>query len=145
MLTLFKKSTTTCLRAMAIVGAALIASLSVISAAPSIAGYGVTGYGPGPGPQITVNSPNTLATTQANVFANTDVAPQVNVAPTIPIPYAEPYSVPVPVASAYPYPVPTAFKKRWHDDCCCDDDHCCDHGHDDCCCDWDDCCCDHWC
>ncbi|KAG0285330.1 hypothetical protein BGZ96_010383 [Linnemannia gamsii] len=89
------------------------------------------------GSQASVYAPNTLITTQANIHANTDIAPQVNVAPTIPIPYAELYSVPVPVASAYPYPVPTAsmwFKKRSHDDCC--DDDCCD--------DWDDCCCNDW-
>ncbi|KAK3822213.1 MAG: hypothetical protein JOS17DRAFT_324339 [Linnemannia elongata] len=99
-------------------------------------GYPGAPSGLGPyGSQASIYSPNTLITSQSNIQANTDIAPQVNVAPTIPIPYAEPYSVPVPVASAYPYPVPTAtnwWKKRAHDghddfdcfdnDCCCDDD-----------------------
>ncbi|KAF9125371.1 hypothetical protein BGW39_007448 [Mortierella sp. 14UC] len=123
----------------------LLASLSFTSAAPStpLGGPGYGSYG-GPGnfglgSPASVFGPNTLVTTQSNIFANTDIAPQVNIAPTIPIPYAEPYPVPVPIASAYPYPVPTVFKKRWddHRDDCCDD--WCDH--DDCCCDdWDDCC-----
>ncbi|KAI8596258.1 hypothetical protein EDD21DRAFT_388816 [Dissophora ornata] len=101
-------------------------------------------------------APKTVATTQSNVVASTDVAPQVSIAPTIPIPYSVPYSVPVPVASGYPYPVPssTAFSKRWgggegckdsdcgSSGCCgsssdcgssdCDDSHHCSHNGDDC-------------
>lgn len=122
----------------------LVASiLSTTTAAPSSQLGGPAAFSGTSGPysgsyggsQASVYAPNTLITTQANIHANTDIAPQVNVAPTIPIPYAEPYSVPVPVASAYPYPVLTTTmwsKKRGHNDC----------SDDDCCNDWDDCCCD---
>ncbi|KAI1301134.1 hypothetical protein EDD11_005782 [Mortierella claussenii] len=76
----------------------------------------------GPGMVI---APHSFATTESNVITNTDIAPEVNIAPTIPIPYSVPYTVPVPVASAYPYPVPTAtsFCKRCgggFPDCDCD-------------------------
>ncbi|KAG0079717.1 hypothetical protein BGZ90_001855 [Linnemannia elongata] len=156
-------TTTTC--TLALLATSLL--LSNTSAVPNPLGgpsaYSGVPSGPNPyGSQASIYSPNTIITTQSNILANTEIAPQVNVAPTIPIPYAEPYSVPVPVASAYPYPVPTAtnwWKKRGHgghDDCCdddfFDDDRCCDdddwwgggRGHgvrlgD--CCEWDNC----WC
>ncbi|KAG0052898.1 hypothetical protein BGZ83_001983 [Gryganskiella cystojenkinii] len=112
------------------------ASISFTQASPLI-GSAPSGGPGGPrnslGSNVVVN-PITQATTTSNLIANTDIAPQVNVAPTIPIPYPQYYGVPVPVASSYPVPVTTAFKKRWDDDCCCDDD---DDDDDDCCCDDD--------
>ncbi|KAG9061649.1 hypothetical protein KI688_007230 [Linnemannia hyalina] len=124
--------TTTC--TLALLATSLFLSNTFAAPNPLGGPFAYSGVSSGPvpyGSQASIYSPNSLITTQSNIQANTEIAPQVNVAPTIPIPYAEPYSVPVPVASAYPYPVPTAtnwWKKRGYDghDDCCDDDCCCD-------------------
>ncbi|KAF9344440.1 hypothetical protein BGX26_004366 [Mortierella sp. AD094] len=99
--------------------AALASPLAVIPGGPILGGTnpggpirgspipgGLGGHGP-------IIAPSSYATTLSNVITSTDVAPQVNVAPTIPIPYSDPYSVPVPVASGFPYPVPTVSCGQW--------------------------------
>ncbi|KAK3828418.1 MAG: hypothetical protein J3Q66DRAFT_363561 [Benniella sp.] len=91
---------------------------TIVSASPlrSIVGPGSTGNAGGPGCPGEIVAPHSVATTISNVVANTDIAPEVNVAPTIPVPFSVLYSVPVPVAAAYPYPFPSCFCKRSRDD-----------------------------
>ncbi|KAG0003830.1 hypothetical protein BGZ79_011047 [Entomortierella chlamydospora] len=99
--------------------AAIASPLSVIPGGPNLGGPNPGGPilgGPilgGLGSPGSIIGPTTFATTQSNVIANTDVAPQVDVAPTIPILCSDPYSVPVPVASGYPYPVPADSCGQW--------------------------------
>ncbi|KAF9319004.1 hypothetical protein BG003_010053 [Podila horticola] len=62
----------------------------------------------GPNAAGMITSPFNTVMTQSNVITNTDIAPEVSLGPTQPIPFSQPYSYPVPVASYYPVPVPTA-------------------------------------
>ncbi|KAF9384374.1 hypothetical protein CPB97_005716, partial [Podila verticillata] len=84
----------------------VLAALSAILALPQMAPPGAGAIGPNAAGMIT--SPYNTVTTQSNVITNTDIAPEVSLGPTQPIPYAQPYSYPVPVASYYPVSVPTA-------------------------------------
>ncbi|KAG0353699.1 hypothetical protein BG005_007055, partial [Podila minutissima] len=81
------------------------ATLSVL-ALPQMAPPGAGAIGPNAAGMFT--SPFNTVTTQSNVITNTDIAPEVSLGPTQPIPFSQPYSYPVPVASYYPVPVPTA-------------------------------------
>ncbi|KAG0095262.1 hypothetical protein BGZ93_006097, partial [Podila epicladia] len=82
-----------------------VATLSVL-AQPQMIPLGVGTIGPNAAGIITL--PFNTITTQSNVITNTDIAPEISLGPTQPIPFSQPYSYPVPVASYYPVPVPTA-------------------------------------